>query len=58
MQLDVDIEPTFKFAYCKISNRTAGLILRVISYNLFAQTDRQKVTHKSPPCNLHRWAQN
>ncbi len=21
------------------------------------QTDRQKVTHMSPPCNLHRWAQ-
>ena len=21
------------------------------------QTDRQKATHKSPPCNLHRWAQ-
>ena len=22
------------------------------------QTDRQNATHKSPPCNLHRWAQN
>ncbi len=21
------------------------------------QTDRQKATHKSPPCNMHRWAQ-
>ena len=47
MLLDVYIEPTFRFAYTRY----------YISYNLLAQTDRQKVTHKSPPCNLHRWAQ-
>ncbi len=22
------------------------------------QTDRQKVTHMSPPCKVHRWAQH
>ncbi len=46
MQLDVDIEPTFRFTYMKCTNRKTSLwnsfiILRVISYNLLAQTDRQ-----------------
>ncbi len=27
------------------------------SYSPDRQTDRQKVTHMSPPCNMHRWAQ-
>ena len=30
---------------------------KLVSYNLLAQMDRQKVTHKSPPCKMHRWAQ-
>ena len=30
-----------------------GFILKMDQ--LLAQPDRQKVTHKSPPCNLHMW---
>ncbi len=31
--------------------------LEVFNQFGFSTTDRQKVTHKSPPCHLHRWAQ-
>ncbi len=58
MQLDIDIETTFRFTHVRyyIDKQKDTIILRVISYKLLAQTDRQKVTHESPPCNMHRWA--
>ncbi len=33
------------------------LVLKVTDRRTDGQTDRQKVMHMSPPCNLHRWAQ-
>ncbi len=86
MQLDVDIEPTFRFSYMKYIDKQKDITMKQLSgifhpsfkvlaplpYELYyhvryellssvnfvtdRQTDRQKVTHKSPPCNLHRWA--
>ncbi len=45
MQLYVDIEPTFRFTYMRyyIDKQKDSIgchILRVVSYNLLAQTDR------------------
>ena len=34
-----------------------GPVFLVQSGQTDRQTDRQKVMHSSPPCNLHRWAQ-
>ena len=51
MQLDVDIEPPFRFAHIKYNTiQVMNFILVCCSFT-DRQTDRQKVMHRSPPCN-------
>ena len=59
MQLDVDIEPTLRFPGMTSIEKEMDLSESKLSIYLIciSTTDRQKAMHKSPPCNLHRWAQ-
>ncbi len=56
MQLDVDIEPTFRFSYMKCIDKQKDIFHP--NFKVLAPlTYRRKVTHQSPPCKLHRWDQ-
>ncbi len=59
MQLDVDIEPTLRFPGMTSIEKEMDLSESKLSIYLIciSTTDRQKAMHKSPLCNLHRWAQ-
>ena len=58
MQLDVDIEPTLRFPGMTSIEKEMDLSESKLSIYLIciSTTDRQKAMHKSPLCNLHRWA--
>ncbi len=58
MQLDIGMEPTFKFEHMIYICKEMGIVTdRQTDGQTDRQTDRRKATHMSPPCNSHRWAQ-
>ncbi len=58
MQLDIDIEPTFRYTYMRYYIQTNGKTPSCYIFHATEQTDRQtRDVYKSPLCNLHRWAQ-
>ncbi len=52
------IKAKFHYTSCNtFRDMNYFLLFLVQSGQTDGQTDRQKVMHRSPPCNLHRWAQ-